>query len=227
VKIPAGTFIYGEKENQQEINLDEFHIGRYPITNCQYQCFIDAGGYEDERWWLGLIKPEPSQSPWEQPNRPRTNVDWYEAVAFTRWLSAKMDQTIRMPTEQEWEKAARGTYWREYPWDNEYINGYANLDERNNEGDYVVQTTAVGLYPMNVSQYGVRDMTGNIWEWCQFKSNQQEEVTYVTRGDKRVIRGSSWDIKPEHARISDRDWYYKGFRDNRIGFRLVLSNFTN
>jgi formylglycine-generating enzyme required for sulfatase activity len=116
VEIPAGPFLYGEGESQQEIHLERFQIGRYPITNSQYQCFIDAGGYEEKRWWQGLERPEPKQSTWNQPNRPRTNVNWYEAVAFTRWLSVQLDQSIRLPAEQEWEKAARGMDGREYPW---------------------------------------------------------------------------------------------------------------
>ena len=88
VKIPAGPFIYGEGSQQTKLHLDDFWMAKYPITNQQYQTFIDDGGYQDPRWWLDLQKKEPEASQWPQPNRPRTNVDWYEAVAFTRWLSA-------------------------------------------------------------------------------------------------------------------------------------------
>ncbi|MGD8590703.1 MAG: SUMF1/EgtB/PvdO family nonheme iron enzyme, partial [Chromatiales bacterium] len=68
VEIPAGPFLYGVGESQQEIHLERFHISRYPITNSQYQCFIDAGGYEEKRWWQDLKRPEPKQSTWNQPN---------------------------------------------------------------------------------------------------------------------------------------------------------------
>ncbi|MGR9108232.1 MAG: formylglycine-generating enzyme family protein, partial [Gammaproteobacteria bacterium] len=111
VEIPAGPFLYGEGSSKRTIELPTFWIAKYPITNCQYQTFIDAGGYEEARWWKDLVKPKPEASRWPQANRPKTNVDWYEAVAFCRWLSAMLElkeDTIRLPTEQEWEKAARG-----------------------------------------------------------------------------------------------------------------------
>ncbi len=223
VEIPAGTFIYGEKEEQQKLHLDRFEISRYPITNSQYQCFIEAGGYEDERWWRDLKKPEPARSTWDQPNRPRTDVDWYEAVAFTHWLSEQLNQSIRLPTEQEWEKAARGTDGREYPWGNEYINGYANVDESGENGGYLEQTTAVGLYPLGESPYGVRDLAGNVWEWCLNKSEHPEQIEPDTSGDSRVLRGGSWIFNPGDARAALRGWGYPVYRVNFRGFRVVLS----
>ncbi|MEN8177601.1 MAG: SUMF1/EgtB/PvdO family nonheme iron enzyme [Pseudomonadota bacterium] len=223
VEIPAGLFIYGEGEEQQEIDLDLFQISRYPITNSQYQCFIDAGGYEEERWWQDLIKPEPEKSTWEQPNRPRTDVDWYEAVAFTRWLSAQLNQPIRLPTEQEWEKAARDADGRQYPWGNEYINGYANVDESEEKGEYLKQTTAVGLYPLDKSPYGVRDMAGNVWEWCLNKYKHPEQIEPDTSGDSRVLRGGSWIYNPGNARAANRYRDLPDYRNYDGGFRVVLS----
>ncbi len=218
VEIPAGPFIYGEGKSQKEIELERFQVSRYPITNAQYQAFIDAGGYEkqgwlkkltgvgrtDVDWWQDLKQPEPEKSRWDLPNRPRTNVDWYEAVAFTRWLSDQLNQPIRLPTEQEWEKAARGTDGRRYPWGNEYINGYANVNESGSKGEYLQQTTAVGLYPMDNSPYGVRDLAGNVWEWCLNKYEHPEQIGPDASGDGRVLRGGSWIVDPDDARAADR-----------------------
>jgi formylglycine-generating enzyme required for sulfatase activity len=223
IEISAGPFLYGEGESQQELHLERFHIGRYPITNAQYQTFIDAGGYSEESWWQDLKRPEPEKSTWDQPNRPRTNVDWYEALAFTRWLAAQLNQPIRLPTEQEWEKAARGADGREYPWGETYIGGYANVDENEEKGEYLKQTTAVGLYPKNESPYGVRDLAGNVWEWCLNKYGHPEQIEADTSGDFRVLRGGSWLNYPEYARAPYRDGYDPEIRSFDRGFRVVLS----
>ena len=108
VEIPQGPFIYQDGETRE---LPAFWITRYLVTNEQYQTFVDDNGYAEPRWWQELNRPEPEASRWTQPNRPRTNVDWYEAVAFSRWLNARLglpEGSIRLPTELEWEKAARG-----------------------------------------------------------------------------------------------------------------------
>jgi formylglycine-generating enzyme required for sulfatase activity len=150
-------------------------------------------------------------------------VDWYEAVAFSRWLAAQLNQPIRLLTEQEWEKAARGTDGREYPWGNGYIKGRANVDESGEKGEYLAQTTAVGLYPMDNSPYGVRDMTGNVWEWCLNKYDQPEQIEPDTSGGRRVLRGGSWFLNPEFARAAHRYRDLPDFRGNDRGFRVLLS----
>lgn len=87
VEIPGGDFIY---QNGETRTLPRFWIARYPVTNAQYQTFIDDGGYDEPHWWTDLRRPEPQAPRWSQPNRPRTDVDWYECVAFTRWLNARL-----------------------------------------------------------------------------------------------------------------------------------------
>ena len=127
VEIPAGTFIYQDGEKQQ---LPAYAIARYPITHCQFQAFIEApDGYPNPAWWQGLAEqPEaPAEARWDYANHPREMVNWYEAVAFCRWLSHLLGYEVRLPTEQEWEKAARGTDGREYPWGNGYRSGHANI----------------------------------------------------------------------------------------------------
>jgi formylglycine-generating enzyme required for sulfatase activity len=153
VEIPAGSFLYGAKKERRD--NDAFRIGRVPITNVQYQAFIAAGGYTENRWWEGLERriESPIEPNWEQPNRPRERVYWCEAMAYCAWLSDTLQLDVRLPTEWEWERAARGTDGREYPWGDGYRAGYANINETNQEAgpSYLQQTTAVGTYPQAVA----------------------------------------------------------------------------
>jgi len=225
VEIPGGEFIYGEGEKRK---LSTFHMARYPITNVQYQAFIDAGGYEGKSasaWWRDLKQPKPAQSSWPQANRPRTNVDWYEAVAFSRWLSTQLGYEVRLPSEEEWERAACGRDGREYPWGKDYRTGYANIDEKNSKAGewYLEQTTAVGVYPQGASGEGVLDLAGNVWEWCLDKYGSPGKVEVDTSDDSRVARGGSWGYGPDDARGSRRSGLLPDFHLNDRGFRLVSS----
>ena len=223
VEIPGGDFIYQEGERR---SLPTFYMARYPVTNVQYQTFIDAGGYRNERWWTDLVRPEPQESNWPQGNRPRSNVDWYEAVAFSRWLSAQLGYEVRLPTEDEWERAARGRDGHEYPWGVGYRRGYANIDEKStNAGEWCLErTTAVGVYGHAASAEGVLDLSGNVWEWCLNKYAHPDQVAADTSGDSRVVRGGSWYVDPVYARGSRRGGYSPDNRSSFVGgFRLVSS----
>ncbi len=129
-------------------------MAKYPVTNWQWQPFLDdPKGYHDpeQRWWQGLAegKQEPASAFWHYGNHPRETVNWYEAVAFCRWLTHKLGYEVRLPTEVEWERAARGMEGRTYPWGPKYQSGYANIDDRyDNAGSYYLeQTSPVGIYP--------------------------------------------------------------------------------
>jgi hypothetical protein len=225
VEIPAGPFIYQSGETRE---LPTFWIAMYPITNVQFQSFVDGGGYREERWWRTLRKPEPGVSRWIQGNRPRTNVDWYEAVAFTRWLTARLglpEGTIRLPTEFEWEKAARGEKGLLYPWGNEYRSGFANIDETEREDGrwYLQQTTAVGMYPHGRSPFRVEDLAGNVWEWCLNEYDKPDEVRADTSADWRGLRGGSWIDPSELARADNRYRAHPGHRSDYGGFRVLSS----
>ena len=171
VDIPEGPFLYGEDKTQK--TLPSFKIARYPVTNAQFQCFIDDGGYADGRWWVGLAgHPASERGFWNTPNHPRETVSWYEAVTYTRWLTAKLHEycllpeamTVRLPTEQEWEKAARGDDGREFPWGDGFQSGHANINETwGNMGTFNLgQTTAVGIYPkdQNTCPLGLTQAVG-------------------------------------------------------------------
>ncbi|MEF8731814.1 MAG: SUMF1/EgtB/PvdO family nonheme iron enzyme [Candidatus Accumulibacter meliphilus] len=225
VEIPGGEFIY---QNGEKRRLPTFRMARYPITNAQYQAFIDAGGYTDKgasTWWRDLKRSEPAQSSWPQANRPRTDVDWYEAVAFSRWLSAQLGYEVRLPSEEEWERAVRGRDGREYPWGKDYRTGYANIDEKGTQaGEWdLEQTTAVGVYPQGASSEGVLDLAGNVWEWCLDKYDRPGEVKADTSDDRRVARGGAWYYNPGYARGSRRFRYLPDVRNLDRGFRLVSS----
>jgi formylglycine-generating enzyme required for sulfatase activity len=261
VEIPEGKYIYQEGWEGETRRLKVFLMARYPITNAQYQAFIDAGGYGRETpglwqkvkylwptgdWWRKLKRPAPQASRWPQSNRPKTNVDWYEAVAFCRWLSAQLDREVRLPTEDEWERAARGPEkseydapgaWRKqavrereeggYPWGKKYKSGYANINEtltRQPVGKWNLgQTTAVGVYPQGASSEGVFDLAGNVWEWCLNKYHHPEQIEADSSGDWRVLRGGSWDGDVRDAGSSRRGWDKPDYRDGSYGFRVVSS----
>ncbi|MEW8562731.1 MAG: SUMF1/EgtB/PvdO family nonheme iron enzyme, partial [Candidatus Thiodiazotropha sp.] len=226
VEIPAGSFIYGEQETQQTVELDTYYISRYPITNIQFQAFIDAGGYALEELWRDTIHQVPTDARWKVSNRPRERISWFEAVAFCRWLSGTYGKQVRLPTEQEWEKAARGIDGGAYPWGDHYQIGAANINERFiDTGLYNLdQTTAVGLYPQGTSPYGVFDMAGNLFEWCINKYEEPAVIDVDASDDLRVLRGGSWYFDPEDARSADRNGDSPDDPDLVVGFRVLCSD---
>ena len=225
IEIPPGPFRYQDGEM---LELPAFRIARYPVTNLQFQAFIDDGGYRDERWWRELRQPQPEASQWPQGNRPRTNIDWYEAVAFTRWLGARLglrEGELRLPNEVEWERAARGTAGRVYPWGKEYRPGYANVNETvQKDGPwYLEQTTAVGVYPHGAAPEGVADLSGNVWEWCLNRYENPGDTRVAVSDDMRALRGGSWTSIPVNARAAVRLRPHPDARNYNLGFRVLSS----
>ena len=225
IEVPEGAFVYQRGETRE---LPTFWISRYTVTNAQFQAFVDDGGYESENWWNGLRRPTPDDSYWPQTNRPRTNVDWYEAVAFTRWFNARLrlvEGAIHLPTEHEWEKAARGPNGLLYPWGSSYQSGVANVKEteRNDGPWYLEQTTAVGLYPHGRSVYGVEDMAGTVGEWCLNKYIEPGVTLIDTSNAPRVLRGGSWLGGPLLARAVVRNAPRPRGRNAYWGFRVASS----
>jgi formylglycine-generating enzyme required for sulfatase activity/energy-coupling factor transporter ATP-binding protein EcfA2 len=231
IDIAPGPFTWQEGETR---TIDRpYRIARYAVTTAQYQVFIDAPDYGDERWWReGYAAPPPGDPRWEQPNRPRVNVAWVEAMAFCRWITARYrdaglvdaDRVIRLPTEHGWERAARGTDGREYPWGEGYRPGYANVDETavDRGGIFLRETAAVGLYPRSASPDGVLDCAGSVWEWCLNKYADPDEVDTKGGGD-RSLRGGSWFNNPAGARAAYRLRNDPVNRNFTVGFRLVCA----
>ncbi|HBY99326.1 MAG TPA: hypothetical protein DEP84_36210 [Chloroflexi bacterium] len=231
VKLPGGRFPIGGDEQAYdslpagEVELAALWMAKYPITNRQFQAFIEAAdGYHQGEWWQGLAQPkwEPVEPRFPYGNHPREGVNWYEAVAFCRWLSARLGYEVRLPREQEWERAARGEEGRFFPWGPEYISGYANIDETGgNVGHYYLrQTSAVGIYPQGATPEGVEELAGNVWEWTltEWESGRSDELTSPAA---RVLRGGSWNVNLVVARCGSRDGHFPGLSYFYFGFRLV------
>jgi formylglycine-generating enzyme required for sulfatase activity len=234
-EVPAGRSLYGDDKQRREISYS-FKIAKYPVTYRQYQAFVTSGEYEDGRWWAGMSEEYQRQPLAEQYNpywnHPRDNVSWYQAVAFSRWLDAKwrdkgllgQGEQIRLPLEWEWEYAARGTDGREYPWGDGYRVGYANLDEQEQGvGPYFLyQTTAVGVYPLGASPFGVEDMAGTVWEWCQNDYEKPEVLDGYSNAESKVLRGGAFRSHQLNAAAASRNYLNPSSRNYHRGFRLVL-----
>ena len=143
-------------------------------------------------------------------------------MAYCAWLSDALGLAIRLPTEWEWERAARGTDGREYPWGDGYRVGYANIDEKNSGAGptYLQQTTAVGVYPQGASPEGVLDLSGNVWEWCLNESKDPERIQPGGTGS-RVVRGGSWGGSRHHARAACRSGDGPLNRGGNLGLRVL------
>jgi iron(II)-dependent oxidoreductase len=245
VLVPAGPFLMGSTEDnekaydderpQHRVYLNAFRIGRYPVTNAQYALFVNDGGYEKQEFWAeagwswrndnSAVQPLYWEDPqWKQPDHPVVGVSWYEALAFCRWLSDTTGREFRLPTEAEWEKAARGEHGREWPWGNEFDSRKANTAESDTGG-----TTPVGRYSLaGDSPYGASDMAGNVWEWCgtmigdyPYKPDDGREDL---EGSKpRVLRGGSWSYAHWDARCACRESIDPVSRGSYVGFRVAAS----
>ncbi len=228
--VAPGPFLWQDGEKRE---TGAYRIARYPVTHGQYQAFIQAEDYADAQWWQeGYLGPEPAQPQWSQPNRPRVEIAWVEALAYCRWLTARFrargliarDESIRLPTEYEWEKAARGSDGLTYPWGQDYRSGDANIDETYDQTGplFLRETTAVGLYPRNVSPFGLIDCCGNVWEWC-LNTYDDPDDTGTEGKAMRALRGGSWFGSQALARAAARLRLVVGHRDVTIGFRLLCS----
>jgi len=236
VTIPAGTFwmgaqprgkrnpdpeAYGDEGPVHEVFLNAFQIGRYPVTVQEFARFIEEGGYQDEQYWqetggFGQFEePEEWQDQQMHRNRPVVGVSWHEAAAYCRWAGA------RLPTEAEWERAARGPEGARYPWGSQPID-----PSRANYGGEVGSPTPVGLYPGGATSEGVWDLIGNVWEWCwdwfgPYENKRVENPRGPKEGELRLLRGGSWNYDPRFARVSNRDWTRPVVRNVRLGFRCA------
>ncbi len=197
IRIPAGEFIYGEEDRLEY--LPEYWISKTPSTNVQYLRFVRETDHSPPYHW----KEKSPKA--EIADHPVVWVSLYDAKDYADW--AGMD----LPTEKEWEKAARGTDGRIYPWGNEWRDGYCNTDKAR-----ISTTTPVGRYsPPGDSPYGCVDMVGNVWEWTVSRYDLEE--------DERVLRGGSWNDYLNFARAAYRGLNLPLNRSNfNIGFRVVL-----
>jgi formylglycine-generating enzyme required for sulfatase activity/DNA-binding winged helix-turn-helix (wHTH) protein len=239
ITIPAGAFLMGEGRETHQVVLPQFKIGKYPVTNAEYSEFIDAGGYKERSYWThsGWMEVgQESQQPrfWQErrfnkPNYPVIGLSWYECVAYCRWLSARMGATYRLPTEAEWEKAARGEKGQTYPWGKTFDHRLLNAREGTQK---VYCSTPVGIYPGGASPFGLLDCAGNCWEWCATRWQKpfpydasQDEWTddYLEGQNLRALRGGSWNYESEVMRCAYRFRFQPFGWNDRGGFRLVCA----
>jgi len=211
------------------VDLPTFAISKYPITYAQFQPFVEEKGFANDQWWQKEDEHWSYTQGFKVWNHPRECVTWYAAMAYCKWLSATVGYEVRLPTEEEWEKAARGEAGRLYPWGNTFINGYANLNETYNDGiHFLDRTSAVGIYPPeSASPYAVMDMAGNVWEWTLSAFESSDKAQEGKAGhplhhiSRRVLRGGSWLDGAQRVRGASRldespaDW------SRFIGLRVV------
>jgi formylglycine-generating enzyme required for sulfatase activity len=232
IEIEGGTLLMGAQSKSRkqpnydpeasrneapvhEVDVKKFRMAKYPVTVSEYRKFMDSQGYLDQRWWsAGGFAREAEPDGWVKqsahPNWPVTGVNWYEAAAYCAWAKR------RLPTEAEWEWAARGRTGRKYPWgDQEPDVTRANFDEGG-----VRHATPVGLYPAGATPEGVQDMAGNVCEWLAdaYASHRKEagESEPV-----RVLRGGCFFSNSAYLRASNTGWNEAGRRDSIVGFRCV------
>jgi formylglycine-generating enzyme required for sulfatase activity len=302
--VPGGTYTIGDDDGEYDdekpahpVQIDAFEMGTFPVTNAEYQLFVEAGGYEDEQWWetdaaKAWLKGEastegskqhyrdlvgqlrnmtdkaienlPNSTPdqielllwlkkattqeleeqlekwypsgkevvgpeyWDDsrfnhPAQPVVGVSWFEVRAYCAWLSAQIECEVRLPTEAEWEAAARGERGWQYAYGQEYAAAHCNTFET-----HVRRTTPIGVFPDGQTPAGITDLSGNVWEWT---SSQYRPYPYdpadgredpVDAEIRRVLRGGSWSGFRYYARAAYRDYGPPDPRFNYDGFRVVV-----
>ncbi|MBI5564433.1 MAG: SUMF1/EgtB/PvdO family nonheme iron enzyme [Chloroflexi bacterium] len=208
------------KNKRHVVQVDDFSPGVYPITNAEYHCFVTATAREAPRHWRNGEVPPGLE------NHPVVYVSWRDALAYGEWLSKLSGTLVRLPTEAEWEKAARWAVSkksaRRYPWGDEWDAGRCNTSEEGPGG-----TTPVGIYPDGASPSGLLDASGNVLEWVQSKwadypYNAQDGREDLSGDESRVVRGGSWIGTEGSARCAYRDHYRPDSRLVSLGWRVVV-----
>jgi formylglycine-generating enzyme required for sulfatase activity len=228
VLIPRGSFVMGSdpqtdglartaEQPQQTLSLPDYYLARTPVTNAQYAAFVSGAKYTPPRYWSGT---RPS---WGKGQHPVVSVSWYDAVAYCRWLVQTTGKPYRLPTEAEWEKGARGTDGRTYPWGDQWDASCCNTKESGRE-----DTTPVGRYLQGASPYGLLDMAGNVWEWTSslywaypYRADDGRED--LSTPESRVLRGGSWLDFYDSARAAYRRSYVPAYHSRTHGFRPCMS----
>ncbi len=309
VSVPAGEYQLGSTDGEEnehcngqlpQIVLSTYQLAFAPVTNAEYACFVEAGGYTDDRWWLadgalewrngefensdgkdwerelrqefqelgqdefqrqrqltdnqldlwrsaldvaddefnqwlislydapGIAFTEPEQ--WRnhyfnQAPQPVVGVCWYEASAYCEWLGSQSGQSVRLPTEAEWEVASRGISRHEYPWGNSEPGDL----QINSDVAHLRRTSPVGVFESGNTPDGLTDMAGNVFEWCYdwyggYQPGPVRNPTGPTDGGARVLRGGGWIGLARHCRSACRDSDVPSFRDFDVGFRFAQVN---
>ena len=256
VLIPGGAFKMGDNFGDglprerpvHTVDVDAFYIGKFEVTNGEFRKFRDDPAYEDVKLWPnGWVTPKNQIPYWTQANNhgggtansddyPVLGVNWDTATAYCNWLSVKTGKKYRLPTEAEWEKAARGTDQRRYPWGNEIDHSYANyvgsdpkFDTGQKVGYYDGSKRGEFQTHNGASPYGVQDMAGNVMEWVNdwysrdyYSVSPRKNPKGPATGAYRVTRGGSFFLEPFDLRTYAREAAWPSFQSHRmVGFRVA------
>jgi formylglycine-generating enzyme required for sulfatase activity len=250
MEIPAGRFTMGTDKKQDPsaigdelpahpVTLPAFYIARFPVTVAQFRAYVeDAGVTPGDPDCLGGVA-----------NHPVVYVSWFEALAYCNWLTQKLGEwpgtpdtlarvlrakgtgdkpwRVTLASEAEWEKAARGTDGRIYPWEGPADPNKANYDDTGIGG-----TSTVGCFPGGASPYEVEELSGNVWEWTRslygaypYQPGKDRENLKAGKDQERVVRGGSFGFTDRSVRAACRYWDRPDSRVTLIGFRVVVSSF--
>lgn len=215
--VPASSFVMGDDGGRPDecpahrVTLDTFRLAVLPVTNADYAAYLEETGAEPPRFWSDPL--------FNGPRQPVVGISWFEAVAYCDWLSEELRQRYRLPTEAEWEKAARGGTDREYPWGDEPFDGNGGRFEQ-------TATWEVGHAPPN--PYGLVDIGFNVHEWCSdwydpeyYATSPEHDPRGPAMGERRSSRGGAWRHLVKVSRCSARSSIPPEFQYNDYGFRVA------
>lgn len=227
--VPSGVFSMGSaapdaapiESPVSQVTQSCFYIARFPVTNRQYEKFDPSHAAK--------------RASWAKDDHPVIYVSSNDAMNFCKWISSREHKKYRLPTEAEWEYAAKGSDGRAYPWGEKLDRGdLANFADRRTNflwkdhriDDGYAETSPVGAYPHGASPFGMEEMAGNVWEWCldfleQYKNRPRTNPRGPSSGTKRIYRGGSWKSRAGSLRASTRGFNLPEYSSNDVGFRAV------
>jgi formylglycine-generating enzyme required for sulfatase activity len=237
IPIPAGEFLMGSdpdrdaissesEKPQHTLHLPDYSISKTLVTNAQFLAFVKATRHKPPPHWKAGAPPR------GQDQHPVVYVSWHDALDYIRWLAEATDKPYRLPSEAEWEKAARGIEGHLYPWGDEWQSARCNSDEAG-----IDATTPVTSYPQGTSPFGVLDMAGNVWEWTRslwgkdyhgpdyrypYDATDGREDESAPDEQMRVIRSGSFHNPSPIVRCAARYWLGPTIYQDNVGFRVVL-----
>lgn len=245
IRVPGGTFLMGSPEDElvrldtegplHEVNVPTFFMGRYPITQTQWAAVAELSQTNQP------LKSNPSS--FKSENHPVETVSWHDATQFCNLLSAYTKREYRLPSEAEWEYACRAetntpfyfgetitTALANYRGIDDKERGWSGSYGQGPKGDYRQETTPVDYFGV-ANDFGLCDMHGNVWEWCQdhwhdsYEGAPSDEKAWFSEKDnpRRTVRGGSWDINPRNCRSASRNNFKSDYRYNHVGFRVVCN----
>ena len=227
--IPSATFTMGSAAPNAPVNeqpptrvtLSRYYLSRHPVTNAQYEQFAP--------------EHKARRGAWAGPDHPAIYVSSLDAIKFCQWLSVRERKRYRLPSEAEWEYAARGKDERTYPWGEttgqgnlanfaDALTTFAWRDPAVNDG--FAETSPVGSYPAGASPFGIEDLSGNVWEWCldyyePYKGGERANPRGPQHGAQRVYRGGSWKSRFASLKATARGYNQPAYASNDVGFRVV------